>query len=153
MHACRIRQTCKKSRFRDRWSQPHGHFWCHILVSWDLFFGQCHFWSLKTVDLATILGKHNQNWQVLVFLTVLCIVLGFVAKLCRESRCFGVKFYVANHAVLVPHFDPPKMRSCHKTTFLQVCCTSINMRAVNMIGRKFLKTDLDFSQWEEWHIS
>ena len=60
------------------------------------------------MDLATILGKHNQNWQVLVFLTVLCIVLGFVAKLCRESRCFGVKFYVANHAVLVPHFDPPK---------------------------------------------
>ena len=36
------------------------------------------------------------------------IVLGFVAKLCRESRYFGVKFYVANHAVLVPHFDPPK---------------------------------------------
>ena len=67
------------------------------------------------MDLATILGKHNQNWQVLVFLTVLCIVLGFVAKLCRESRCFGVKFYVANHAVLVPHFDPPKRRSCHKT--------------------------------------
>ena len=66
------------------------------------------FLELKTVDLATILGKHNQNWQVLVFLTVLCIVLGFVAKLCRESRCFGVKFYVANHAVLVPHFDPPK---------------------------------------------
>ena len=73
------------------------------------------------MDLATILGKHNQNWQVLVFLTLLCIVLGFVAKLCRESRCFGVKFYVANHAVLVPHFDPPKRRSCHKTTFLQVC--------------------------------
>ena len=60
------------------------------------------------MDLATILGKHNQNWQVLVFLTVLCIVLGFVAKLCRESRCFGVKFYVANHAVLVPHFDAQK---------------------------------------------
>ena len=60
------------------------------------------------MDLATILGKHNQNWQVLVFLTLLCIVLGFVAKLCRESRCFGVKFYVANHAVLVPHFDAQK---------------------------------------------
>ena len=113
-------QTCKKSRFRDRWSQPHGHFWCHILVSWDLFFGQCHFWSLKTVDLATILGKHNQNWQVLVFLTLLCIVLGFVAKLCRESRCFGVKFYVANHTVLVPHFDAQK--GVHATN--QLFCRS-----------------------------
>ena len=31
-----------------------------------------------------------------------------VAKLCRESRPFLVQFYVANHAVLVAHFNPKK---------------------------------------------
>ena len=106
-------QTCKKSRARERCSQPHRHFWCHILVSWDLFFGQCHFWSLKTVDLATIFGKHNQNWQVLVFLPLLCFVFWLWCCICD-------KFYIANHAVLVPHFTPAKSRSCHKTLFLQV---------------------------------
>ena len=114
-----VGQTCKKSRSRDRCSQPHRHFWCHILVSWDLFFGQCHFWSLKTVDLATIFGKHNQNWQVLVFLPLLCFVLGLWCCICD-------KFYIANHAVLVPHFTPAKSRSCHKTLFLQVCMKQIS---------------------------
>ena len=32
-----------------------------------------------------------------------------VAKLCRESRPFLVQFYVANHAVLVTHFNPKKV--------------------------------------------
>ena len=32
-----------------------------------------------------------------------------VAKLCRESRPFLVQFYVANHAVLVAHFNPKKV--------------------------------------------
>ena len=76
------------------------------------------------MDLATILGKHNQNWQVLVFLTLLCIVLGFVAKLCRESRCFGVKFYVANHAVLVPHFDAQKGVRATKQLFCRSAAKS-----------------------------
>ena len=31
-----------------------------------------------------------------------------VAKLCRESRPFLAQFYVANHAVLVTHFNPQK---------------------------------------------
>ena len=31
-----------------------------------------------------------------------------VAKLCRESRPFLAQFYVANHAVLVTHFNPTK---------------------------------------------
>ena len=119
-------QTCKKSRSRDRCSQPHRHFWCHILVSWDLFFGQCHFWSLKTVDLATIFGKHNQNWQVLVFLPLLCFVLGLWCCICD-------KFYIANHAVLVPHFTPAKSRSCHKTLFLQVCPKSLHRIAITLI--------------------
>ena len=65
------------------------------------------------MDLATIFGKHNQNWQVLVFLTLLCFVLGLWC-------CIYDKFYIANHAVLVPHYTPEKSRSCHKTQFLQV---------------------------------
>ena len=32
-----------------------------------------------------------------------------VAKLCRESRPFLVQFYVANHSVLVAHFNPKKV--------------------------------------------
>ena len=71
------------------------------------------FWSLKTVDLATIFGKHKQNWQVLVFLPLLCFVFWLWCCICD-------KFYIANHAVLVPHFTPAKSRSCHKTLFLQV---------------------------------
>ena len=31
------------------------------------------------------------------------------AKLCRESRPFLIQFYVANHAVLVAHFNPKKV--------------------------------------------
>ena len=40
----------------------HKHRWCskintgvNILVSWDLFFGACHFCSLKTANLANVL--------------------------------------------------------------------------------------------------
>ena len=57
---------------------------------------------------------HNiaPNWTQLKFLTPLC--MGFGTKLCRELRCFRVKFYVANHALLVPHFNPPKSHWCQK---------------------------------------
>ena len=96
-----------------RWANFISNVLLIELFDWDLFFGQCHFWSLKTVDLATIFGKHNQNWQVLVFLPLLC----FIFWLCC---CICDKFYIANHAVLVPHFTPAKSRSCHKTLFLQV---------------------------------
>ena len=47
-------------------------------------------------------------------------VFGGVAKLCRESRPFLAQFYVANHAVLVTHFNPQKSGVWHKTTFYEV---------------------------------
>ena len=100
------------------------------------------------MDLATILGKHNQNWQVLVFLTLLCIVLGFVAKLCRESRCFGVKFYVANHAVLVPHFDAQKGVRATKQLFCRsalACASSlILVDKLVRLKRKIIISDAKF---------
>ena len=39
---------------RDRRSWQEGWCLCQIVASWDLFFGACHFCSMKTVDLATI---------------------------------------------------------------------------------------------------
>ena len=39
---------------RDRRSCQEGWCLCQIVASWDLFFGACHFCSMKTVDLATI---------------------------------------------------------------------------------------------------
>ena len=35
---------------RDRGSCQEGWSLCQIVVSWDLFFGPCHFCSFKTVD-------------------------------------------------------------------------------------------------------
>ena len=40
-----------------------------------------------------------------------------VAKLCRESRPFLVQFYVANHAVLVAHFNPKTSAGWHTKKF------------------------------------
>ena len=43
-------KTCDRC---DRRSCQEGWCLCQIVVSWDLFFGACHFCSMKTVDLAT----------------------------------------------------------------------------------------------------
>ena len=76
---------------------PQRHIWCHILP---------FFWSMNFFDLQNCgyFRKHNQNWPIFVFLTLLCIVLGLCCQimsritlfscqiLCRESRCFGATF-------------------------------------------------------------
>ena len=76
---------------------PQRHIWCHILP---------FFWSMTFLELQNCgyFRKHNQNWPVFVFLTLLCIVLGLCCQimsritlfscqiLCRESRCFGATF-------------------------------------------------------------
>ncbi len=76
---------------------PQRHIWCHILP---------FFWSMTFFELQNCgyFRKHNQNWPIFVFLTLLCIVLGLCCQimsritlfscqiLCRESRCFGATF-------------------------------------------------------------
>ena len=47
------RRPLKTRDRRDRGSCQEGWCLCQIVVSWDLFFGACHFCSMKTVDLAT----------------------------------------------------------------------------------------------------
>ena len=52
-HKVPIRPLKTRDR-RDRRSCQEGWCLCQIVASWDLFFGACHFCSMKTVDLATI---------------------------------------------------------------------------------------------------
>ena len=97
---------------RDRRSQPQSHIWCHILVRWDLFFGACHFSSFKTVHLAKKFRKTQSKLSSFVFLTHLHVVF-FYLTATKNTSFFGfvtkfVKFYVVDHAFLVPHFDSQK---------------------------------------------
>ena len=85
-------------------------FWCMSVLQ----LRNCGFDNI----LRKIQSKPANFWN----LTLLCMVFyysatentsnstvfGCVAKLCRKSRPFLAQFYVANHAVLVTHFNPPK---------------------------------------------
>ena len=50
---CQQDVRADKSREGRERARGHRHSWGHILVSWDLFLGACHFCSFETVDLAT----------------------------------------------------------------------------------------------------
>ena len=128
-------KTCDRC---DRRSCQEGWSLCQIVVSWDLFFGACHFCSMKTVDLATsylfslsaltafivfycycMLGKVTQHSISVYFCMLFIILLLYAHKQLQNTvLCFYYhRDFVANHAVLVSNFEPLKIRSCQKEPF------------------------------------
>ena len=95
---CRGRDAKSCKRCKRRWCSKIN-TGVKILVSWDLFFGACHFCSLKTVDLANVWGQRDKLWQFLYFWD----------KYVYCFKYFPLKYlqncpFVANPAVLEPNY-------------------------------------------------
>ena len=150
-----MRETVPKAgtrhaKNRQRWKRSL----CHIcrscvnfLVSWDLFFGACHFCSFETVELALISISRtvlSNFWVWMHFYDCVLVqkgVTGYkIIYLCSKSKriydfqACHYNFSVANHVLFVSILDPPKNRSCQNLVFLHVWMSEHHMHVQGHLG-------------------